>query len=138
MAAGFPDFGMHDDRGFEPDDVVALLRHAAPPVIFDVAFEFGAQRAVVPETIDAAVDLGGLKDETAALAQRHDLFHERIFFWRSHIVRFNVPGSTFRLNFKPGTLNNKLSRPVFDMDGAMSRKRRVTEPPSRANLTHSA
>ena len=35
-----------------------------------------AERAVIPEAIDAAVDFGGLKHESAPLAQRHDFFHQ--------------------------------------------------------------
>src|SRR5204863_3913043 len=66
---------MHDDAGFEAGDVVARLGEAAPPVVFDVAFELGAERAVVPEAIDAAVDFGGLKDEPAPFAEGNNLFH---------------------------------------------------------------
>src|SRR6266699_2299716 len=72
VAAGLPDFRVHDDGGFEADDVPALLGHAAPPEILHVALEFCAERAVVPEAIDAAINLRRLKNEPAPLAQRHD------------------------------------------------------------------
>src|SRR5207302_795354 len=56
VAAGLPDFRVHDDAGFEADDVFALLGHAAPPKLFHVAFELRPERAVIPETVDAAVN----------------------------------------------------------------------------------
>src|SRR6266571_8384138 len=73
VPAGLPDFRVHDDARFEADDVPALLGHAAPPEILHVALEFGAERAVVPESVDAAVNLRRLKNEPAPFAPRHDL-----------------------------------------------------------------
>src|ERR1700722_16416006 len=84
MAAGFPDLRRHDDGRFEAGDVVALAGHGMPPEFLDVALEFRAERAVIPKAVDAAVNLGGLKHKPAPLAQRHDFFHERIFFWLGH------------------------------------------------------
>ena len=84
MPAGLPDFRRHDDGRFEAGDVVALADHGVPPKFLDVALEFRAERAVVPKTVDAAVNLGGLENEPAPLAQRHDFFHERIVFWFGH------------------------------------------------------
>ena len=49
--------------------------HRVPPAILDVPLELHAQRPVVPHRTRAAVDLGGLEDEAAPLAQRHELFH---------------------------------------------------------------
>src|SRR5208337_623855 len=72
VAAGLPDFRRHDDGGFEADDVVALAGHGIPPKFLDVALEFRAERAVVPQAVDAAVNFGRLKNEPAPLAQRHD------------------------------------------------------------------
>src|SRR5262249_15925419 len=40
----------------------------------------------VPETVDAAVDLRALVNETAPLGQRHDFFHQRDFFGLAHTV----------------------------------------------------
>ncbi len=93
MAAGFPDLRRHDDGRFEAGDVVALAGHGVPPEFLDVALEFRAERAVIPKAVDAAVNLGGLKHKPAPLAQRHDFFHERIFFWLGHIY---VQGSKIR------------------------------------------
>ena len=84
MPTGLPDLRRHDDSGFEADDVVALAGHGVPPEFLDVALEFRAQRAVVPKAVDAAVNLGGLVNEPAPLAQRHDFFHERILFSLGH------------------------------------------------------
>ena len=84
MAAGFPDGRRHNDGGFEADDVVAPTGHGVPPEVLDVAFEVGAERAVVPKSVDAAVNFGRLVDEPAPLAQRHDFFHERTLFRFGH------------------------------------------------------
>src|SRR5665213_2099442 len=86
MTAGFPDLRRHDDGRFEAGDVVALAGHDVPPEFLDVALEFRAERAVIPKAVDAAINLGRLKNEAAPLAQRHDFFHERIFFWLGHRV----------------------------------------------------
>ena len=64
-----------DDRRVEGDDVVALLDHRLPPGIHHVVLQ---EHAVVPVVVgvgDAPVDLGGGKDEPAALAKRDDLVH---------------------------------------------------------------
>ena len=90
MAAGFPDFRVHDDGGFKAGDVVALAGHGLPPGFLDVALEFGAQGAVIPEAVDAAVYLGGLENEAAAFAQRDNAFHK--------IVRFGFHHSGDRVN----------------------------------------
>ena len=84
MPARLPDFRRHNDGGFEANDIVALAGHGVPPEFLDVALEFRAQRAVVPKAVDAAVNLGGLVNEPAPLAQRHDFLHKRILFRLSH------------------------------------------------------
>ena len=89
MAAGLPDFGVHDDRGFEADDIIAALRHGAPPEILDVAFKLRAERAVIPEPVDAAVDFGGLEDKAPAFAQGDNPFHQIIG------LGFNHTGAVF-------------------------------------------
>jgi len=93
MAAGLPDFRVHDDGGFEADDIVAQLDHVAPPQLLDVALEFGTERTVIPKTVDAAVNFRGLINEPAPLAQRHDFFHQGIFFCFSHWA-----GQVFAMN----------------------------------------
>ena len=79
-----PDGGVHDDGGVESDHVFALAGHGAPPGIAQVAFQFRAERAVIPEAIDAAIDFRALKNEAAALAERHDLFHQGDLFRLTH------------------------------------------------------
>src|SRR3990170_2229733 len=48
VAARLPDPRGHDDRGLEPDDVVAELDHRPPPGALHVASQLHAQRPVVP------------------------------------------------------------------------------------------
>src|SRR5581483_3645448 len=67
---------MHDDGGFESHHVVAQSRHGAPPAFLDVALEFGSQRTVIPETIQAAVNFRRLENEPAPLRERDDLLHQ--------------------------------------------------------------
>jgi hypothetical protein len=58
VAGCHPHLGMHEDPGIEPDDVVALLDHGPPPRALDVVLELDAERSVVPDGVDPAVDLG--------------------------------------------------------------------------------
>ena len=66
VAAGDPDFGMHQDSGFDADHVIAFLDHSAPPGLFDIAFQFYAERPVIPATGYAAVDFTIGENEAAA------------------------------------------------------------------------
>ncbi len=87
VAAALPDLRMHDDRAVESDHLESPWRtgrrdqfvvasdHVVPPGLLEVAFQLDAQRAVVPKTLDAAVDFAGLKQESTSLAERHDFFH---------------------------------------------------------------
>ena len=75
VSRGLPDHRMHDDRRVEGHDVVAQLDGVAPPGAFDVLLEHGSQRSIIPEAVDAAVDLAGLKDEAAPFRKRGNLFH---------------------------------------------------------------
>ena len=84
VAGGLPDGGGHDDGGLKTDNVITPAGHGLPPEFLDVALELGAEGAVIPEAVDAAVNLGGLKNKAAAFAQRHDLFHLHIFFGFGH------------------------------------------------------
>jgi len=69
MAGSFPYARMHDDRAVEPDNVLAQLGHGFPPAGLDVALHLNAERAVVPEAVDAAVDFRSLENKTTPLAQ---------------------------------------------------------------------
>ena len=77
MAAGFPHSRVHNDRRINADDVLAVLHHRFPPRAFDIIFQLDAERTVIPESADAAVDLTALKNKAAPLAQRYDGFHVR-------------------------------------------------------------
>ena len=84
MSAGPPNLRVHDDGRFKADYVVAVVDDGLPPGVLDVALEFRAERAVVPLTVDAAVNLRRLEDKPAPFAQRDDLFHQHIFFRFGH------------------------------------------------------
>jgi hypothetical protein len=86
VTAGFPHLGVLNDRGVERDDAHRLAAGAArattwvhhdvlPPRFAQVLLQLRAERTVIPKAVDAAVDLGGLINEPAALAERHDLIH---------------------------------------------------------------
>ena len=90
MSRRLPDRRVHDDGRVEADDVFAFARHRAPPGVAQVALQLRAERAVVPEAVDAAVDFRALEDEAAPLAQRHDLFHQRDLFRQAHKGRENA------------------------------------------------
>ena len=81
------DASLTDPAWFKADDIVPHAGHGVPPELLDVALEFGAERTVIPKAINAAINLGGLKDEAPSLAQRNDLFHQHVFFRFSHRVR---------------------------------------------------
>src|SRR6185312_7060695 len=76
VARRFPDFGMHDDGGFEADDVITTADHVVPPAIADVFAKLDSERTVVPEAVDAAVDFGRLKNKSTSFAQGNDLVHQ--------------------------------------------------------------
>src|SRR5207302_978292 len=50
----------------------------------DVAFQFRSQRAVIPETVDPAVDFRGLENKAAPLAEGDNLFHQLVHFRVGH------------------------------------------------------
>ena len=73
VARGLPGPRVHQDRGVEGDHVVPLAHHGAPPLGLDVVLEQDPVVAVVVGRGQPSVDLGGLEDEAAALAERHHL-----------------------------------------------------------------
>jgi hypothetical protein len=75
VARRLPHPGVEDDRGVEGDDVVALLHHRSEPERADVVLREDAVVAVVVRRAEAAVDLGGGKDEPAAAAEGDDRVH---------------------------------------------------------------
>jgi hypothetical protein len=82
-----PDLRVHDDRAVEAGHLVGARRarhrgelvvaghHVVPPGVLEVALQGHAERAVVPEAVQAPVDLARLEDESAPLGERHDLVH---------------------------------------------------------------
>ena len=83
VPAGDPRLGVLDDGRIQADDLEGVavgadggaLDHRAPPVVADVVLELHAEGPVVPEAVDAAVDLAGRVDEPPPFAQRDELFH---------------------------------------------------------------
>ncbi len=69
VAAGLPDLTGQDHRRVESHDVVALGHHRAPPLALDVVLQLDAERAVVPGSAQAPVDLAGREDESPSFAQ---------------------------------------------------------------------
>src|SRR5262249_29721618 len=78
MPRGFPDPWVHDDRAVKPDHVVARLNVVTPPGLLDIALQLHAERAVIPEAVDPAIDLARGEDESPALAERDQLVHTNI------------------------------------------------------------
>ena len=72
VAGGDPHLRGEDDRGVDADDVVTPPDHRLPPLPADILLEFDPIGAVVPGRAAAAVDLRGLEDEPATLAQVDD------------------------------------------------------------------
>ena len=65
----------------------AAAHDIVPPCVFDVALQFRARWAVVPEAVDPAVNLRRLKNEPAPLAQRDDFVHRASLFFLRHDER---------------------------------------------------
>ena len=90
---------MHDDRAIEADhfigrggagqrgQVVVAGDHVAPPGFLDVALELDAERAVIPEAVEAAVDFARLKQEASPLAQRDEFVH----FHAEYLLELAMP-----------------------------------------------
>ena len=78
MSGCLPDFGVHDDRGVKTGHIAASADGELPPCLLHVLLELAAERTVVPETGHSAIDLGGMVDETAALAQRRQRVKTRL------------------------------------------------------------
>ena len=75
VARRFPGSRMRDDRRVDTDDVRALSNHALPPQRFQVVLEFDTKRAVVPKTVNPAVNLTRRKDKPSGCAKRNQLVH---------------------------------------------------------------
>src|SRR6266403_1661228 len=64
----FEDSRMSQDRAIHTDDIVALVHHHTPPIVFQIALQFDAERTVIPAAVQAAVDFARLENETAPFA----------------------------------------------------------------------
>src|SRR5882672_4156498 len=87
MPAGPPNLRCHDDGRFETGHVLALAGHGGPPKILHIALQLRAERAVVPKSVDTAVNLRRLKNESSALAEGDNLLHQHVFFGFRHTGR---------------------------------------------------
>src|SRR5260370_38315011 len=67
---------MRKNCAIHSHDIVAFVHHHAPQVILQVALKFDPKRPIIPSAVEAAVNLAGLENETAPLAQADDLFHK--------------------------------------------------------------
>jgi len=125
VAARLPDRGVHDDGGVETDHVLTLTGHGTPPSVAEVALELGPERAVIPEAIDAPVNLGTLKNEAASLAERNDFFHQRGLFWLTHR---NVQISIGRTGTQLQTVEEWSSAKIpAESDGGRGRPAKTTK-----------
>jgi hypothetical protein len=75
VARSLPRARVADDRAVQALDVVALAHDAAPPERLQVVLELDAERPVVPEPVDPAVDLARLEHEPTPGAERDDVLH---------------------------------------------------------------
>lgn len=66
---------MIEDGAVHPQNIVTFLDVFTPPVVLEVSLQLGTERAVVPATVETAVEFGGLEDETFAFAQGDDGLH---------------------------------------------------------------
>ena len=99
VTRGLPGAGVGDDRAVDPHHVVAGAHHPLPPQGFQIVLEFDTQRPIVPETVDAPVDLPGLEDEPTSRTERHDVLHaqrpgggRRVSGFRAHRAPWEEAG----------------------------------------------
>ena len=87
MAGALPDLRMHDDRRFNADhregrrrtgedrELVVVGDQVVIPGVANVPLQLRAERTVIPKTVEAAIDFGGLEDKSAPPAKGDDLVH---------------------------------------------------------------
>ena len=83
----FPNLRVHDDRRFDAahlelargtrlaGEFIVVGDHVVPPRVADVSLQLDAERAVIPKTVQPAVNFRRLKQESAAFAERNNLIH---------------------------------------------------------------
>ena len=77
------------DGGIQSFDIVPLVNHGSPPSGFEIVFQFDAQRTVVVDPLQAAVDVAGLKMKPRRFAKETSSsmdvavtnFPEQIYLW---------------------------------------------------------
>jgi hypothetical protein len=75
VSRGRQDGLMSENGSIESEDIIAFQYVFSPPQIFEVPFDLSAEGAVIPASVQPAVDFGGLEDESFAFAQGNNLFH---------------------------------------------------------------
>src|SRR5205823_11279740 len=95
MTACFPNLRSHEDRGVEPDDVVAELHHRTPPGVLHIALEQDTERSVIPRGAESAVDVGRGKHQAATLREVYDALHRFGIAGRCHREARLVRGPAF-------------------------------------------
>src|SRR5207244_4139130 len=75
MSGCFPRAGMHEDRSVDPFDIPPP-GHILPPCLLDISQELHPERAVVPGSIQSAVNLRRLEDKTSPFTEGNELLHE--------------------------------------------------------------
>ena len=65
---------VHQDGAVQPLHVIPLIDVPPPPGIHDVVLQFDAHRAVIVQALQPAVDFGARVDDSAAFAERDELF----------------------------------------------------------------
>ncbi len=87
VAARLPYLRVHQQRAVQPHHaegrwgaryalrLVVMSDHVVPPCLLEVAFEFHAERAIIPRSVQAAVDLARREYEAPPFAQRDNFLH---------------------------------------------------------------
>jgi hypothetical protein len=103
VARTLPDLRVHDDRAIETGHLVGggspgerrqfvmAGHHVVPPAVLEIPLERHTEGAVIPEAVQAAVDLTRLKNEAAPLGERHDAIHPGLVVGLGHGKRCRAP-----------------------------------------------
>ena len=75
VAGGLQHLFHGQDRTVHAEDVITFLHGLAPPVVLEVAFQFGSERAVVPAAVEASVKFSRLENKASAFAEGDDFLH---------------------------------------------------------------
>ncbi len=80
-----PCLRVHQDRRVETDVVLGFLYKLSPPGVFDILFQFCAQRAVIPCIGQATVNFGTRIDKPSVLGKGNDFFHCYFSVYIAHV-----------------------------------------------------